>query len=51
MAGLLGLYLGTVWIISGNLLTVIVTHAVYEFAALSYLIRIRPTDGFSSASA
>ena len=42
MAGFLGLYLGGVWILSGNLLTVIVVHALYDFAALSYLIRIRP---------
>jgi CAAX protease family protein len=42
MAGFLGLYLGTVWILSGNLLTVMVVHTLYDFAALSYLIRIRP---------
>jgi uncharacterized protein len=42
MAAFLGLYLGTVWIVSGNLLTVIVVHTLYDFAALSYLIRIRP---------
>jgi uncharacterized protein len=42
MAAFLGLYLGTVWILSGNLLTVIVVHTLYDFAALSYLIRIRP---------
>jgi uncharacterized protein len=41
MASFLGLYLGTVWILSGNLLTVIVVHTLYDFAALSYLIRIR----------
>ena len=49
LAGLLGLYLGTVWLISGNLLTVIVAHGVYEFAALSYLVRIRPPRGTGSA--
>jgi membrane protease YdiL (CAAX protease family) len=46
-AAFLGLYLGVVWIVGGNLLMVMVTHAVYDFAALTYLIRIRPamSDG------
>jgi uncharacterized protein len=39
---ILGLYLGTVWILGGNLLTVMITHALYDFAALAYLLRIRP---------
>jgi membrane protease YdiL (CAAX protease family) len=42
IAAILGLYLGAVWIASGNLLTVMVTHALYDFAALAYLLRIRP---------
>jgi membrane protease YdiL (CAAX protease family) len=50
MAGLLGLYLGTVWILGGNLLTVMVTHGLYEFAALTYLIRVRRPGGIGSAS-
>ena len=37
----LGLYLGGIWIANGNLLTVMVTHALYDFVALSYLIRIQ----------
>jgi membrane protease YdiL (CAAX protease family) len=37
---ILGLYLGWVWIANGNLLTVMVTHALYDFVALGYLIRI-----------
>jgi membrane protease YdiL (CAAX protease family) len=45
MAGLLGLYLGTIWILSGNLLTPMVTHAIYEFVALAYMVRIRPPSG------
>jgi membrane protease YdiL (CAAX protease family) len=40
---ILGLYLGAVFYGSDNLLTVMITHAVYDFAALGYLIRIRPT--------
>jgi len=42
IAAFLGLYLGAVWIVGGNLLMVMVTHAVYDFAVLAYLIRIRP---------
>ena len=40
-AGFLGFYLGAIWIYQGNLLTVMVTHALYDFIALGYLIRIR----------
>jgi membrane protease YdiL (CAAX protease family) len=50
IAAFLGLYLGTVWILSGNLLTVMITHGLYDFAALAYLIRIRPRDGVSPDS-
>lgn len=41
IAGILGFYLGAIWIYNGNLLTVMVTHALYDFIALGYLIRIR----------
>lgn len=41
LAGLMGLYLGWVWIASGNLLVPIVTHAVYDFLALVYLAKWR----------
>ena len=40
----LGLYLGAVWFVNGNLLTVMITHALYDFAALAYLLRIRPAN-------
>ena len=33
-----------VWFVGGNLLTVMVTHALYDFAALAYLLRIRPAN-------
>jgi uncharacterized protein len=49
IAGILGFYLGIVWFLSGNLLTAMVTHALYDFAALGYLIRIRPKSGGDSA--
>ena len=38
MAGLLGAYLGAVWIATGNLLTIIVAHALYDFLALMALL-------------
>jgi membrane protease YdiL (CAAX protease family) len=51
IAAFLGLYLGTVWwLVDGNLLTVMITHGLYDFAALAYLIRIRPVVGSSPGS-
>jgi uncharacterized protein len=44
LAAALGAYLGGVWLLSGNLLTVIVTHAVYDFVVLVYLLRRRRTS-------
>ncbi len=41
LAGLIGLYLGWLWIATGNLLVPITTHAVYDFLALLYLTRVR----------
>jgi membrane protease YdiL (CAAX protease family) len=40
LAGLIGLYLGWLWLLSGNLLTPIVTHGAYDFLALVYLVKI-----------
>jgi len=48
IAGLIGLYLSTIWILNGNLLTVMVTHAVYDFAALGYLVRMRAANRFTT---
>jgi membrane protease YdiL (CAAX protease family) len=42
LAALVGLYLGGLFIWSDNLFVVIVTHASYDFVALSYLISRRP---------
>jgi uncharacterized protein len=39
LAAVLGLYLGGVWMLTGNLLVVIVTHALYDFVLLVYLVR------------
>jgi uncharacterized protein len=41
IAGVLGFYLGAIWQYNGNLLTVMVTHAVYDFIALGYLIKLK----------
>ena len=42
MTGLIGFYLGWIWNSSGNLLVPVTTHAVYDFFALVYLLKIRP---------
>lgn len=42
LAGLIGLYLGWLWIASDNLLVPITAHAAYDFLALVYLGKIRP---------
>jgi membrane protease YdiL (CAAX protease family) len=35
------LYLGWLWLASGNLLAPIITHGLYDFLALAYLTRRR----------
>jgi membrane protease YdiL (CAAX protease family) len=40
IAALIGLYLGLLWIWTGNLLTPMITHAVYDFVALVYFLRV-----------
>jgi uncharacterized protein len=42
LAGVMGLYLGALLLITENLLAPITTHAVYDFVALIYLTRFRP---------
>ena len=42
VACLIGLYLGWLWLATGNLLAPITAHAVYDFLALIYFLRIRP---------
>ena len=41
LAGLIGLYLGAVWLWSGNLLAPMAAHALYDFLVLVYLTRVR----------
>src|ERR1035437_1818490 len=40
IAAFIGAYLGLLWIWTGNLLTPMITHAVYDFAALMYFLRL-----------
>ena len=41
IAGLIGLYMGGLWLWSGNLLVPIGAHALYDFLVLAYLVKIR----------
>ncbi len=43
MAALMGLYLGWLWLVTGNLAVPIVAHAVYDFLALGYILHGRRT--------
>jgi len=47
LAGLIGAYLGWLALATGNLLTPMVTHAVYDFAAILYLLRRERIDSAS----
>ncbi|MGZ3316418.1 MAG: CPBP family intramembrane glutamic endopeptidase [Isosphaeraceae bacterium] len=40
-----GLYLGGAFVLTGNLLTVMVTHSLYDFALMSYLLRYHYRGG------
>jgi uncharacterized protein len=42
MAGTIGLYLGILWLATGNLLAPMAAHALYDFFAMTYLTKIRP---------
>jgi uncharacterized protein len=41
LAGLIGLYLGGLWLACGNLAAPIVTHGLYDFVGLVYLLKIK----------
>jgi membrane protease YdiL (CAAX protease family) len=51
LAGLIGAYLGGVWLATGNLLVVVIAHALYDFIALIDLLRDRPQVDEPEASA
>ncbi|MCC6125200.1 MAG: CPBP family intramembrane metalloprotease [Pirellulales bacterium] len=40
LAGVIGLYLGGIWLLSGNLLVPITAHALYDFLAIVVLLRM-----------
>jgi membrane protease YdiL (CAAX protease family) len=44
MSVLAGLYLGGLWLATGNLLTPIITHGLYDFLALVYYFKISRRD-------
>jgi membrane protease YdiL (CAAX protease family) len=44
VAGLMGAYLGGIWFFNGNLLTVMVAHALYDFIALVIILREEPAS-------
>jgi membrane protease YdiL (CAAX protease family) len=39
LAAIMGTYLGTLWILTGNILVPIVAHATYDFVALVWLLK------------
>ena len=43
LAGLIGLYLGWLWLACGNLIVPITSHGLYDFVALVYLVKRRRT--------
>lgn len=45
LAGLIGVYFGLLFVLSGNLLLPISTHALYDLIALTYLMGRRPRRG------
>ena len=42
LAAIIGLYLGWLWMEMDNLLVPVVVHGLYDFAALTYLVKTRP---------
>jgi uncharacterized protein len=41
LAGLIGVYLGWLWLATGQLLLPIATHTIYDFLALVYVVKVR----------
>jgi membrane protease YdiL (CAAX protease family) len=44
VATVIGAYLGVLWLWTGNLMTPIVVHALYDFVALIYLLRVHKPE-------
>ncbi|MBU4272150.1 MAG: CPBP family intramembrane metalloprotease [Planctomycetes bacterium] len=49
LAGLIGLYLGWLWMATGNLLVPVIVHGLYDFLVLAYLVKIRPGKSLQGA--
>ena len=47
VAGIVGLYLGSLYLLTQNLLAPIATHALYDFVALLVLARMKPAPSAS----
>jgi uncharacterized protein len=47
LATIVGVYLGALYLVSGNLLAPIVTHALYDLVALAVLARLKPASSAS----
>jgi len=41
LAGVIGLYLGAIWLLTGNLLVPILAHALYDFLAITVLLAMQ----------
>jgi membrane protease YdiL (CAAX protease family) len=50
LAGGIGLYLGAVWLATGNLLVPITSHALYDFLAFVYLVQVRKSKAASESA-
>ena len=44
-----GFYLGLTFVLTGNLLSVMVTHALYDFVLMAYLLKRGPAEGSGDA--
>jgi membrane protease YdiL (CAAX protease family) len=49
LAGGIGLYFGAIWLATGNLFVPIISHALYDFLALLYLVHFRKSNDVSDA--
>ena len=49
VTAVIGVYLGGLMIVTGNLLPAVVAHAAYDFAALVYFLRIHDSPGFNKS--
>jgi CAAX protease family protein len=50
LAACIGLYLGAIWLATGNLLVPITSHALYDFLAFLYFVQIRKSKAIPQGS-